>query len=535
MDYGFGKTVDLVEAARRMLKDAGFDKCDQFFGRRVTEGVLGLAKRFQEENFSAVVGRLVVALFSRMARGSPPTPEFLKRVWTDIEAFAKDEPYDAQAEKTRWVHKRYPMLNWAGDLHGKISGMVFPRPQDQRFGGAPLVHPEAVCRPFPGVADDGPPPPVRVSELRALVRGGKVFEAVKLYHDATGKGLKESKDFIERLRDERVGLVDDTPPLPQWLDHYGAKAPETPFAKLDSYGSGPMLGKPVDLVPGKMSGTIGAENIMVDLDAIDALIDTARKEIEGKMDAKSKTIEVVREFCRNMESFTSLDISNKAKTEGLVARHREIAELVRGAYSDGVMSQYGYVRDMIDVTLPGGGNAQAYLYHHTTVPEDDYRNRAQAALKPQARPDTQADDDGLPALPAPTIPQNLATPPQPPAVAAVAAPAPPAPPVVGRLTRVLNTSSVSRIQKGDGRLEVPHVWLARLGWQIGDTVSAVVDGNGLVLKAATQPGERIVRQFTVDRWSRIRITTKALGEIGLHFGTGGQHIMTLRTDNIRID
>jgi hypothetical protein len=191
------------------------------------------------------------------------------------------------------------------------------------------------------------------------------------------------------------------------------------------------------------------------------------------------------------------------------------------------MDQFGYVRDMISVTLPGSGNAQAYLYRHVTVPADDYKNRAQVAIKPQVQPVApQDDDDDQPALPTPIIPQNL-VPPRPTAQATV--------PVVGRLTRVLNTSSVTRTQKGDGRLEVPHVWLARLGWQVGDTVSAVRHGNSLILKTSIQPGEQAVRSFTVDRWNRIRITTKALNEAGIHFGTGGQHIMTLRTNDIKID
>jgi hypothetical protein len=533
MDH-LGKTTTLVDAAKQMLEDAGFTNHDSFFARRVKDGVLNLAYQFQQENYSAVVGRLVAALFSRIARGSPPTPEFLGRVRLDIEAFAKDEPYDEQAEKNRWIHRRYPMLKWAGDLRDHVGGMVFPRPGAQRFAGAPLVRGDA--EPAPELVDDKGPKParrVRVSELRKMAKEGHTIAAIKLYRDATGKGLKESKDFVLALRDDKepLELVDDRVPcLPVLLDYHGAALPTVPFAKSDNCGSERMLGKPMDLVPGAMSRTTGDRNVGVDPAAIDAAVDAAKKEIEGKMDAKSKTVEIVKELCRNMESFTSLDVSNRAKTEGLVARHREVAELVRSAFVDGVMEQYGYVRDMIDVTLPGGRTAQAYLYRHTTVPADDYSDRAQVAIRPQIQPAPQDDDDGLPALPTPIIPSNPANSQQPTAVATQVAP-----PVVGRLTRVLNTASVTRTQKGDGRLEVPHVWLARLGWQVGDTVSAVVDGNALVLKTAVQVGERVVRQFTVDRWSRIRITTRALSEIGLHFGTGGQHTMTLRTDGVRID
>ena len=42
---------------------------------------------------------------------------------------------------------------------------------------------------------------VRQQILNALVAGRKI-EAIKLYRAATGKGLKEAKDFIELLAEE---------------------------------------------------------------------------------------------------------------------------------------------------------------------------------------------------------------------------------------------------------------------------------------------------------------------------------------------
>jgi hypothetical protein len=234
---------------------------------------------------------------------------------------------------------------------------------------------------------------------------------------------------------------------------------------------------------------------------------------------ETKVVETVKEFCHDMVSFTSLDISNKVKTRGFVARHREIAELVRTTFVNGTMDTYGFKRDLINVTVTGGMIVQTYLYHHVTVPIDDYKNRTQVALKPSRQsPVTStlvSKTPVLPQLPSTPVYTSPVTPPS--------------------LTHMLNTSSVTRSQKGDGRLEIPRVWLNSLGWQVGDTVSAIRDGNSLVLKTSVQFGDNVVKSFVVDRWNRIRITTRVLNEAGLHLGSGGQHVMTLRTGDIKID
>ena len=45
-----------------------------------------------------------------------------------------------------------------------------------------------------------PPPPSASPEIVALVLAGKPIQAIKLYRQVTGAGLKESKDAIDRLR-----------------------------------------------------------------------------------------------------------------------------------------------------------------------------------------------------------------------------------------------------------------------------------------------------------------------------------------------
>jgi hypothetical protein len=73
VNYGIRKTITLVTAAKQMLADAGFGNDGSIFTRRVAEGVVKLAELFDDQKYSVLCGRLVVALFSRIARGNPPT------------------------------------------------------------------------------------------------------------------------------------------------------------------------------------------------------------------------------------------------------------------------------------------------------------------------------------------------------------------------------------------------------------------------------------------------------------------------------
>ena len=49
---------------------------------------------------------------------------------------------------------------------------------------------------------------ISTEEMEAIVsalEGGQKIEAIKLYREASGEGLKDSKEFIERLIPELVG------------------------------------------------------------------------------------------------------------------------------------------------------------------------------------------------------------------------------------------------------------------------------------------------------------------------------------------
>lgn len=73
-------------------------------------------------------------------------------------------------------------------------------------------------------------------------------------------------------------------------------------------------------------------------------------------------LDTVREFVRNGEMFTALDVSNKVKQTMPHARHREVRDVVRNVFSSEIESN-GYARTPISVTLADGTTAEALLYH----------------------------------------------------------------------------------------------------------------------------------------------------------------------------
>ena len=49
------------------------------------------------------------------------------------------------------------------------------------------------------IRDYAPPEPDVMGEVRDLVRQGKKIQAIKVYREITGVGLKEAKDAVERM------------------------------------------------------------------------------------------------------------------------------------------------------------------------------------------------------------------------------------------------------------------------------------------------------------------------------------------------
>jgi hypothetical protein len=88
--------------------------------------------------------------------------------------------------------------------------------------------------------------------------------------------------------------------------------------------------------------------------------------------------------------FTALDVSNSVKQTLPDIRHREVAPIVRDAFSRGSMGPYK--QTMIDVIAEGRKAAEAFLYHLPKNPPTDYDDsmRSQLAIPPVA---AGAEDD----------------------------------------------------------------------------------------------------------------------------------------------
>jgi large subunit ribosomal protein L7/L12 len=50
-----------------------------------------------------------------------------------------------------------------------------------------------------GAPGDAAPAPAYLDEVRALKAQGKVIHAIKVYREATGAGLREAKEHVERM------------------------------------------------------------------------------------------------------------------------------------------------------------------------------------------------------------------------------------------------------------------------------------------------------------------------------------------------
>ena len=78
---------------------------------------------------------------------------------------------------------------------------------------------------------------------------------------------------------------------------------------------------------------------------------------------------VISDFVSAQALFTALDVSNKVKDTMPFARHREVRDIVRTAFSN-VFSMQGYTRSTIGVSLDDGTVVDAILYHHVSDSSD---------------------------------------------------------------------------------------------------------------------------------------------------------------------
>ena len=80
------------------------------------------------------------------------------------------------------------------------------RLQEEGFDAAAWLRPAMGQRP-----PDPGPTPEDTERIADAVRQGRKIEAIKLYRAATGKGLKESKEFIDELADQLGEEQADSP------------------------------------------------------------------------------------------------------------------------------------------------------------------------------------------------------------------------------------------------------------------------------------------------------------------------------------
>jgi hypothetical protein len=109
---------------------------------------------------------------------------------------------------------------------------------------------------------------------------------------------------------------------------------------------------------------------------------------------------VVREFLKNEQLFTALDVSNKVKETFPHARHREVRDVVRSLFHTEIVAA-DYASTRITVTVNNGtATAEALLYHPLADAWDldakyDALKRSQVSAKPmQADPVTVVSDLG---------------------------------------------------------------------------------------------------------------------------------------------
>ena len=91
-----------------------------------------------------------------------------------------------------------------------------------------------------------------------------------------------------------------------------------------------------------------------------------------------KLYELVTDFMRNGKMFTSLDITNLAKDDGIRVRNYQVADWMRkNVISLAHANSYQYNQSLIKVDSKSAGMTLAYLYHHYSSSTDTYLDRDQ--------------------------------------------------------------------------------------------------------------------------------------------------------------
>jgi hypothetical protein len=102
--------------------------------------------------------------------------------------------------------------------------------------------------------------------------------------------------------------------------------------------------------------------------------------------------DIVEDMFDDLQSFTSIDVSNAVKALGHTYRHREVSQVLREeVLNRDFIRTNGYLKTRITVQLSNGQSAAAFLYHHETVSPDDYTQRSQVPVRPVGNVNQQDD------------------------------------------------------------------------------------------------------------------------------------------------
>ena len=200
--------------------------------------------------------------------------------------------------------------------------------------------------------------------------------------------------------------------------------------------------------------------------------------------------ETVESRLRNERLFTTLDISNDIKRRRFHVRHGEVAQAVRELFQIGAMQAMNYERVLIEVNTEGGDKTtEAFLYLPKNAHPADYAGRVQDALPPLG---------GTAALdPAGYVPLRFPT------LRALAS---------GKKgTRRTGSGTRGKFRR-DGALSVPRPLVQQAGWQVGDTLFLLRDGDLLRLVPAGSIPEPDGKPVKVWADFRVRVARTKMGD-----------------------
>jgi hypothetical protein len=154
--------------------------------------------------------------------------------------------------------------------------------------------------------------------------------------------------------------------------------------------------------------------------------------------------EKVEGYVKEQKLYTSVDIANAIKRDGIWVRTREVRDWLRANISDTILFQ-DYTTSTIDVC---SGAAQATLYHPTTKDPLEYTERDQVSLTPDEVKAIQKSKVGQPV--------------------------PSAVPDINSVLTQTDDGEDSAVIRTTERIKIPGHIIKKLGWHPGNRVDPAV-------------------------------------------------------------